>query len=683
MKKIISALLAIALVLLLIPFETLDIYAVGIEETEIVGENKNNYNKIHFYFDKEEHATVDDPEELTVAVESLKTVNSDASINSNGDSAIAEDEIQVTIEFESDFMNTAVFKALSTQIDSLTTSDEVLEFRKALNAFSEKYHSAIIKQNMGTLSEIDYTSLEEIKFSPFVVLKMNPEDLTSENLETLCDSASIENISLSYELVSDSDEDPDASWGNVLAAVEAQEIVTTNQYAGAGIRIGVYESGGICDVNHTNLAGKNIVVRDPNSEISKHATSVTSIIALMAPFAVIYVSKTSGTAGFSWFIENYCDVVNCSFSTYNNVKDGDTGIYTKGVRGYRYDIDAIYDYQIRAHLITVCKSAGNKNDDNTESDFNPDAEVVSPGYACNVITVGGVNSYTSSGEVCWTHANGACYDAGDSIIKPEISAPFAVAIPNDRTFSGTSAATPIVTASVAILMGCKPSYRFRPERVKSVLMSTAQKTYDYATTQGTFDKKVGAGIISLDDAIENYQHALCSNPPGATGRIEVISREISLEAGTELQVGLSWLVTVDVENQKVYRGNYDVHLYNSSGSIVKNSDQERTNVDMFRYSVPTTGTYRLVVYQMSPMNRNVSEDRIALVYTVFGDDTGHIHCYEGTCTWNDTSTHRIMCYCGEGYIDQDHEWTSAGTNKVKCVKCMLTLTGTIPGSQIQ
>ena len=104
---------------------------------------------------------------------------------------------------------------------------------------------------------------------------------------------------------------------------------------------------------------------------------------------------------------------------------------------------------------------------------------------------------------------------------------------------------------------------------------------------------------------------------------------------------------------------------------------------MFRYSVPTTGTYRLVVYQMSPMNRNVSEDRIALVYTVFGDDTGHIHCYEGTCTWNDTSTHRIMCYCGEGYIDQDHEWTSAGTNKVKCVKCMLTLTGTIPGSQIQ
>ena len=469
-----------------------------------------------------------------------------------------------------------------------------------------------------------------------------------------------------------------------MTGIDAYNIVSAGKYTGSGVRIGIYEAEGVCDTSHVNLADKNITLHDTNSAISPHATAVTSIVALIAPNASFFVSDTpDDLEALSWFIDNCCDVVNCSFGFYNNKLNSD-GTYSKGIRSYRYDIDAIYDYQILAHFMTVCKSSGNVCTDNTKSDYNPDGDITSPGFAYNVITVGGVNRTSIDSAYRWIHASKASYISTEPTVKPNISAPFYMFIPNIGMRNGTSFSAPLVTACIAILEGCKPSYSAYPDRVMSVLTSTAQKTYDYGNGSfiGNFDKKVGAGIIDLDAAIESYQYTVLKNTNTAP-KTEIISKELTLTAGTEIQIALSWLATADATNETVYVTDYDIYLYNAAGTRVITSTLSRTNVEMLRYIVPTTGTYRIVAFQFDLMNSNINQDWISLTYTVFGDDVGHVHCYEGECTPNDTSTHKRMCYCGEGFVIEEHDWTSVGTNKMRCLECMLTYVGSVPGGTIQ
>lgn len=68
-------------------------------------------------------------------------------------------------------------------------------------------------------------------------------------------------------------------------------------------------------------------------------------------------------------------------------------------------------------------------------------------------------------------------------------------------------------------------------------------------------------------------------------------------------------------------------------------------------------------------------------YTIFATFNKHIHHYNVSYVHNDTSTHRCYCDCGE-YEDEEHDWIGIGTNKIRCVYCMLTVTGTVPGGSI-
>jgi len=577
-------------------------------------------------------------------------------------------------------MSTEKYRNFASERENLNSTQDVLEFRQRLNNYSEEYHSNIIQKNIASLSVLDYTAIKEVKYSPFVTAIVDAKNLTVESLEALCESNCIENISVNYKPIADSN----AAWNDTLEVMDAYDIVSTGQYTGSGVRIGIYEAGGVCDTSHSNLSDKNITIRNTNSPISSHATAVTSIVALIAPSASFFVSQVSDVSeGLSWFIDNNCDVINCSFSYYSNTLNSD-GTYSKGVRAYRYDIDAIYDYQILAHFMTVCTSSANVSTDETTGDYNPDSDIASPGFAYNVITVGGVNRKYIDSAYRWIHASDACYVSNTPTVKPNISAPSYMLIPNVGLRNGTSFSTPLVTACIAILEGCKPSYSAYPDRVMSVLTSTAQKTYDYGEGNfiGNFNKKVGAGIIDLDAAIESYQYTVLKNT-NSTPRTEIISKELTLTAGTEIQIALSWLVTADATNETVYVTDYDLYLYNSTGTRVVTSSLTRTNVEMLRYIVPTTETYRIVAFQFSPMNSNVDQDWISLTYTVWGDDVGHVHCYEGECIPNDTSTHKRMCYCGEGFINEEHDWTAVGGNRMRCLECMLTYVGTIPGGTIQ
>ncbi len=216
----------------------------------------------------------------------------------------------------------------------------------------------------------------------------------------------------------------------------------------------------------------------------------------------------------------------------------------------------------------------------------------------------------------------------------------------------------------------------------AVLSSTAKKTYDYTNYPlGNFNRRVGAGIINLFDSIESYSEVYKYNK-NKTSNTTIITEQVHLTAGTEIQVGLSWLVTADTSNQEIYNTDYDLRLITPSGATVLSSLS--SNVELIRYSVPDTGTYTIIVLQKGEMDETISGDRINLSYTIFGDNIGHVHCYyEGDCTPNDYSTHKRTCYCGDSSIDEEHYWTGAGKNKIRCLECMLTYSGTIPGGDIQ
>ena len=514
--------------------------------------------------------------------------------------------IEVVVEFESDFMQTEQYLRFLDNREKCEDMDAVHRMREELNSFPKEYHTAIVEANAHILSELEYSDMEAIDYAPFAVLKMSVDNLDVEALETLSEAASVEHISVSLGMEVESE----ASWTETLEEINAYDIVSNSTYTGEGVRIGIYESGGVCDISHSNLVDKDITIRDLEVPLSNHATNVASILSCIAPDARFFVSDVD-RLGISWFIEQNCDIVNCSFGYRNNISNGD-GTYSEVVYGYRHHIDGLYDYQVKAHGIIVCKSAGNLNTDNRSSKYNPNNRITSPGYAYNVITVGGVN-YGTSGIV---HANDACYVSNSPYIKPNISAGYTVQIPGRYTDSGTSYATPQVTGCVALLLEAEPSYSLLPELILSLLTSTATKTNDYTQSAGYFDTKVGAGVVNLEKMIQYTQHQLITNTNHTAGA-EIYAVEVYRTYGSTLSVGLSWLIGFDLDTGAVLPlTNYGIKIYGPSGNMIGASNLTDSNVELYRQNIALaqTGWYKIVVYQYGAMDENQSRDYLALTY---------------------------------------------------------------------
>lgn len=71
-----------------------------------VATNSNPYNKLHFYFETLEHGTIDDSEELEDAVQCITEYNGDDSTYSSAACENSVNDIDIVVEFKSDFMHT-------------------------------------------------------------------------------------------------------------------------------------------------------------------------------------------------------------------------------------------------------------------------------------------------------------------------------------------------------------------------------------------------------------------------------------------------------------------------------------------------------------------------------------------------------------------------------------------------
>lgn len=594
-KRIISCVLALLVYISLCGIFTVSISSndnnTFVESDEIIVDTENNeYEKVHFYFDKEEYYTIENFDELDQAVKYIV----DEFPVENDDFA-EYDSYQITISFFSDFTNTEEFKEFADERKSLSSIKEVREFRERLNGYSKQFHDDLIDKGIDLLANINYFDITHIDYSPYVVLKIFPNDLEICALIELVQDDFITSISISQEL----EPQQEATWNEALNAANASDIVNNSRYTGDSVRIGIYEFNGTCDADNPNLINKNIVTF--GNTIDDHATFVTSIAAIIAPEAEYYV-RPYGTdrQGIAWFIARNCDIINCSFGL--------------GRNGYRYDVDAIYDYQIEAHFVTVIKSAGNGDN----------LYITSPGYAYNVITVGGVN-LNSEGEL--THVSSSCYLSDMPQVKPTVCAIGVLGVPNyEGAATGTSVAAPQVTAYVALLFESNALYAVHPEAVQALLSATAQKTADYSIGDlEHFDEKVGAGMVDVDKMLNNSNlYCLYNEYSEPHSPNDVFSLNVHVSSGKELQVSAAWLVSTNGSTSgtggqcanEIYVTDYDLLVYNSQGTLVAYSELFDNNVEMIRYNVTSSDTYRIVVRQWSSIHPNNDGDYIAISYDI-------------------------------------------------------------------
>lgn len=149
------------------------------------------------------------------------------------------------------------------------------------------------------------------------------------------------------------------------------------------------------------------------------------------------------------------------------------------------------DYIVFTHNVVIVKSGGNY--------FNE--PISSPGNAYNIITVGGMNdSFTADigdDEMCaysFDETVGGC-------MKPDVVA--SAITPWDDEDSdyagkaaGTSAAAPIVSGYIALMLELQPALVERPEVVKAIVLASCHRKVAPATVDDDLPEQMTEGITN-------------------------------------------------------------------------------------------------------------------------------------------------------------------------------------------
>ena len=391
--------------------ESLFTESYDIEEETV----ENNYNKIHFYIGNNEFVTIDDFEELASAKSELNFNMQEKLLFDSTD----KDKINVTIQFSSEYTTTQKYLKFKQEIKMAKTYEEAREIRKEMLSYSKEYHNNLINKNLGVISDIGIDGINVMPYSPFAMIELSVEDLSLDKIEKLCNYSTVSNIFVEYPMVVSSTESntnstmevstgsSNYSWSNCMEAIGATNVL--EQYTGYATIIGIYELGGICDVNDSDLEDVNITINtDGLTTAFSHATSVTTIVAKMCPEADFFVTAAGAGnlfniidfySGFEWLIDNGVDVINMSFGAENNA--------------YIPSMDGYIDYQIKANDVVVVTISGNAYYDENNILHNG---IVSPGNAYNAITVAGaMRTYGSRNNnvqelyYSWRKSPKSCY----------------------------------------------------------------------------------------------------------------------------------------------------------------------------------------------------------------------------------------------------------------------------------
>jgi subtilisin family serine protease len=244
----------------------------------------------------------------------------------------------------------------------------------------------------------------------------------------------------------------------------------------------------------------------------------------------------------------------------------------------------------------VVKSAGNRG--------GGDNRVTSPGLGYNVLAVGNVNLGGTSARADDVMAATSSFADPTSTNgdreKPELAAPgtniqmLSSGFPfAGQTSSGTSFASPMVTASAARLVQRKPFLGVWPEQLRAILMASAVRNVEGDTRLSDVD---GAGMIAvnsavriLDDNRHGGEHVDCAT----FGSSKTVAT-VELRQEQRLRAAISWTTDPSATDHATRpSADLDLQVRGPGGSVFSSSFDNTSEIVDMRASL--AGTYEIRV----------------------------------------------------------------------------------------
>jgi subtilase family protein len=285
-----------------------------------------------------------------------------------------------------------------------------------------------------------------------------------------------------------------------------------------------------------------------------------------------------------------------------------------------------FDELIDQHGITVVAASGDHGP-GVGAPSNPEHctnhLVRSPASAWNVVAVGGTDdrgtSSTSDDRLwwrsdgtgpayCWGDPPGMPWDALRDREKPELSAPaVGITTSTGHSASGTSASSPMVAAAVATLMENDPELRYRPERVRAILVAASAYDRTPRPSGGLDTETEGWGSLNVlwsnrvadqgtngangQKVFTGRRTGNSSCPYGAPGRQTV---DFSGRSGRFIRFVVTWN-SHNVGGLSQRTSDYTLTIRNPDGDAIAVSARNASNYEVVEFRVDDRGgpgTYR-------------------------------------------------------------------------------------------
>lgn len=259
-------------------------------------------------------------------------------------------------------------------------------------------------------------------------------------------------------------------------------------------------------------------------------------------------------------------------------------------------------------------SAGNNG-------LNEGLQISEIAQGVNVISVGAIhktaqNKLTYHKTSSWRNPSfpkrsGVNY-SGLSYVKPEIAYYADLLFPNDAYkvgparhlpsyFSYTSSATPHLAASIAILLDRFPFYKWHPEVVKALLLTSSVKPIENAAAHDpdNVDYGIAMGVPDGKVMFENNRSRFWNGNNGdffdQNGEIEIVEKNI--KKGKRYRVAIAWLTRGSyVYEYGRLQQDLDLYLYKGDASnFVAHSGTLANPFEMIDYTADDDSNLRIVI----------------------------------------------------------------------------------------
>ena len=146
-------------------------------------------------------------------------------------------------------------------------------------------------------------------------------------------------------------------------------------------------------------------------------------------------------------------------------------------------------------------------------------------------------------------------------------------------------------------------------------VSSLPEGYNYSFDgENGLNDYIGAGVLRYDNMKNNFDKSyFVVNTPSSGSRI-AYTMPVYLTKNQTIKVCLTWFADANGDPDDTTFIDYDVRLYNSTGDYVDSCISTENNLELLEFTVTSTDTYSIKIYQY---DANTSNHRLGLAYQVY------------------------------------------------------------------